>query len=95
VDLHVCLYCTALSNDDIAVTTTDVIACLKFLLIFCSVLVANNEQCPFKTVKSNQEACFSSSFPREFYKDSIDEICKYVTVSFLCCFKSCILYRYL
>lgn len=54
-------------------TTTDIIACLKCY----SVLVANNQQCPFQEIQRQRLSC-DSSFPSEFYKDSIDEICQYV-----------------
>ena len=64
----------------------------KLCLLFCSVLDANNEQCPFKATKSHQETCFSSSFAHEFYKDSINELCQYVIVFFLSCFKSCVVW---
>ena len=46
----------------------------------CSVLVADNQQCPLYAVKRQQEACYASSFPVDAYKDSVDEICQYVSV---------------
>ena len=44
----------------------------------CSVLKAD-DTCPLDVVKSQQEKCHYYSFPDNFYKDSIDEICQSVS----------------
>jgi len=45
-----------------------------------TVLIANSRQCPFLPIKLQQEKCVPSTFPGDFYNDSIDEICQYVSI---------------
>ena len=58
--------------------------CTIYLSLHCTVLVGNILQCPLEAVSSTIVMCYSS-FPDEFYKDSVDEICQYVSVL---CFRS-------
>jgi len=64
------------------VTTIDEIGCLNF-----SVLIDPINECPLKAVKRQQEKCYSSMFPDQFYQDSIDGICQYVSVFFYIVFR--------
>jgi len=45
-------------------------------------LACCNGDCPLKAVKSRQDECYSFMFPDQFYQDSIQEICQYVSVFF-------------
>ena len=50
----------------------------NFYFLSFSVLIANKDKCPFESRLSQWWTCYSSSFPDEFIKDSIAEICQYV-----------------
>jgi len=57
--------------------------------LHCTVLAGNILQCPLEAISSQMETCYSS-LPNEFYKGSINEICQYVSVLFIC-FKMCVI----
>jgi len=44
----------------------------------CTVLSANNQQCPLGTILGKQQSCYESSFPDDFYSHSNDKVCQWV-----------------
>ena len=54
--------------------------CVWNFNFLCSVLVANQQQCPPEAVTGQQETCYIASFPDGFNDDSTDEICQYVSL---------------
>ena len=58
-------------------------ACICVSILRCTELFSDNQQCPFAALTQQELECYYSTFPDDYYRDSIEEICQYVFIFLL------------